>query len=138
VIARVNLVYGRPRWGGGSFSEEVIRTVQSGKPYPLFADQRRSFISVQNLAACLWEIATEDFSGILHLGGAESADRVAFAAKLARRTALDSALLIPSSTEAAPMGVRYPRDNTFDLTLVQRVLKTPLLDLDAGLALEYP
>jgi len=138
VIVRLNLVYGPPRYGGSSFSEEVIRTVRAGRPYSLFADQRRSFLSVQNLAACLWEIARGDFSGLIHLGGSEPADRVVFARKLAQRMGLDPTLLIPSSTSAASPAVRYPRDNTFNLALARRILKTPLLNLDDGLALEYP
>lgn len=137
VILRVNLTYGRPKLGGTSFSEEVIQTVRAGKPYHLFADQFRSFISVQNLARCIREIAAGDFVGTLHLGGGEAADRVTFARKLAKRVGLNPSLLIPSTSDAVLPEIAYPRNNTFDLTLATRLLKTPLLDLDAGLETEY-
>jgi hypothetical protein len=35
-------------------------------------------------------------------------------------------------------GLPYPKNNTFELTLARSILRTPLLDLDAGLRLEYP
>ncbi|HEX7343128.1 MAG TPA: SDR family oxidoreductase, partial [bacterium] len=138
IIARTNLTYGQSRMGGMSFSQEVIETVNAGKPYYLYADQFRSFVSVQNLAACLWELAASDFSGIIHLGGSEPTDRYSFALKLAERVGLNTALLIPSSASAAGLEYGYPRNNTFDLSLASKVLKTPLLGLDEGLALEYP
>jgi len=138
VIARVNLTYGRPQTGGSSFSEEIIETVRDGKSYYLFADQFRSFISVQNLCDCLWEIAGGDFSGRIHLGGSESTDRYSFAMKLAKCVALNPELLVPSSSSAAPLDHGYPRNNTFDTALANKLLKTRLIDLDEGLAREYP
>jgi len=138
VIARSNLTYGQASSGGMSFSQEVIEAVQAGKPYYLFADQFRSFLSVQNLADCLWELAAGDFSGIIHLGGTEPTDRYSFALKLAQRVGLNPDLLILSSASTAGFEHDYPRNNTFDLALASRVLKTRLLGLDEGLAREYP
>ncbi len=138
VIVRVNLTYGSPHNGGCSFSQEVIETVASGNPYYLFSDQYRSFISVKNLTECLWELAGANFVGILHLGGPEAADRVTFAHKLAARVGLNPELLIPVTAEQAQPQIPYPKNNTFDLSLAQSLLKTPLLGLDEGLALEYP
>ena len=138
VVVRVNLTYGHPVAGGSSFSEEVIETIRSGQPYHLYADQFRSFISVQNLAQCLWEIALGDFAGLIHLGGSEPTDRVTFARKLAARVNLDPDLLIPITSKAASPEIPYPKNNTFDLSLASEILKTPLLDLDEGLAVEYP
>jgi dTDP-4-dehydrorhamnose reductase len=138
VIVRISNLYGRPAIGGSSFSEEVIQTIRKGHPYKLYADQYRSFMSVKNLAECIWEIASNDFGGLLHLGGLEAVNRVSFAHKLADRIDLDRALLKSSCGGVGPQGLPYPRNNTFDLTLAQSVLKTPLLDLDTGLSLEYP
>lgn len=138
VIIRVNLTYGAPRTGGTSFSEEVIDTVRSGQPYYLYADQFRSFISVKNLAECVWEIAAGTYCGLIHLGGSEATDRVTFALKLAKRVGLNPNLLIPSSSTLPASSVGYPKNNTFDLSLASSLLKTPLLDLEAGLAREYP
>ncbi|MBU1652402.1 SDR family oxidoreductase [bacterium] len=138
VIVRVNLTYGAPLNGGYSFSAEVIDAVKAGKPYHLYADQFRSFISVKNLSQCIWELALSDFTGIIHLGGAEATNRVAFAHKLAERLRLDESLLLATTAEAAAPQIPYPKNNTFDLHLAQKLLKTPLLDLEEGLALEYP
>ncbi len=137
-IIRVNLVYGKPMAGGSSFSEEVIREVQSGRPYQLFADQSRSFISVQNLSQCIWEIALSDYSGLIHLGGSEPANRVTFAEKLAAQVGLDRQLLIPKTAEELSPEISYPKNNTFNISLAQKTLKTPLLNLTDGLKLEYP
>jgi dTDP-4-dehydrorhamnose reductase len=109
-----------------------------GKQYKLFADQERSFISVQNLSQCIWELVESNFKGVLHIGGSESANRVTFAEKLAERVGLDSKLLVPSTTESAAPEIPYPLKNTFNVELASEVLQTPLLNLDEGLALEYP
>lgn len=138
VVIRANLVYGKPALKGASFSEEVITTVNRGQPYYLYADQFRSFISVKNLVQCIWEIVSLDFRGVIHLGGSEPANRVTFAQKLAKQVGLDMRLLIPSSAEERVPKIIYPKRNTFSLNLVHRLLKTPLLDIDTGLALEYP
>ncbi len=138
VVLRLNLTYGRPRAGGRSFSEEIIQVVAGGQPYRLFADQFRSFMSVQNLAKCVWEIAGGDYFGLLHLGGSQAADRFTFGTMLAQRANLRDNLLIPASVAEAENQNFHPRNNTFDLAKAKNILKTPLLDLGAGLALEYP
>ena len=138
VVARVNLTYGQPRGGGSSFSEEVIRVVRLGRTYPLFTDQRRSFLSVRNLAEALQEIAGSDFHGIIHLGGTEPADRYTFGLKLARQVGLNRDRLVSSSLQTAPRVHLHPADNTFDVSQAKRLLKTRLLDLEEGLELEYP
>lgn len=137
VVVRVNLTYGKPKLGGTSFSEEVIQTVTSGKPYFLFADQFRSFLSVLNLAHCLWELVDSDFSGLLHLGGSESLDRYTFGVKLAHHLGLDARLLRSSAVKEHPSVVRHPLVNTFALTRAQEVLKTRLWNLEEGLSQEY-
>jgi dTDP-4-dehydrorhamnose reductase len=138
VIVRINLVYGPAKGGGISFSEEVINTIKLGERYYLFKDQYRSFISAQNLAACLWELALSDYTGIIHLGGPESVNRVTFADKLADRIGLNKNLLIASTADDMVDAVSYPKKSTFDVRLAQSVLQTPLLSLDEGLSLEYP
>jgi len=138
LIIRTNLTYGAPQNGGYSFSTEVIDTLKAGKPYQLYADQCRSFISVKNLAQCIWELALSDFNGTIHLGGSEPTDRVTFAHKLARRLDLDESLLIATTAEESAPKIPYPKNNTFNLHLAREVLKTPLLSIDEGLALEYP
>ncbi|MCX6640173.1 MAG: SDR family oxidoreductase [bacterium] len=138
VVIRLNLSYGKPAIGGTSFTEEVIQRVQGGKPYFLFADQFRNFMSVTNLSQCVWELAQSDWKGLLHLGGSEPTDRVTFAHKLAEHLHLDSTLLIPSQTDIASTQVSYPKNNTFDLSLAGKILKTTLLNIDQGLVLEYP
>jgi dTDP-4-dehydrorhamnose reductase len=138
VILRINLTYGRPLHQGHSFSEEILQTIHRGEKYPLFEDQRRSFLSVRNLCQAIWEIAGNDFSGLLHIGGSESCNRYQFGLKLAERTGGDSKLLIRTSLKTVPRLNLQPPDNTFDISLAAGILKTCLLDLDEGLALEYP
>ncbi len=138
IILRVNLTYGKPAYGGTSFSEEVINTVSAGKSYALFSDQRRSPISVQNLARVIWELAKSDFNGVLHLGGTDSVDRYTFALQLAQRVGLDQNLLIRSTMQAQASGVQQPADNTFQLDRAHAILKTPLWGLEEGLRREYP
>ena len=133
VVARLALVYGRPRGGGGSFSEWIRKRMENDQPVPLFHDQYRTPILVNNLAELLLELAIGDFVGIIHLGGPDRIDRVSFAQKMAARHRLPtSGFLSTSMFDHIPEAER-PQDVSLDIGLAQRLLKTPILGVDEGI-----
>lgn len=135
VIARSALIYGPPVYGSNSFSERILKKVTLGKTIPLFKDQYRSPILVQNLADALLELAQNDFTGILHLGGAERTDRYTFGMQLAEIKGFSQDLLKPVSMHELKTKAPRPEDSSFDISKAEHLLKTRLLGFKEGLKL---
>ena len=132
-IARTALIFGKPRVGGTSFSEWIEARLRNGKAVPLFTDQYRTPILVQNLSEALLELAGNRFAGTLHLAGTERIDRYTFGLKYARKLGLPLELLRPARLKEARFRAPRPRDLSLDVTRARRTLKTPLLDVDTAL-----
>lgn len=137
VIARSSLIYGKPVTGSNSFSEKILAQVRRGKSYPLYTDQIRSPILVDDLACALLELAGNDFHGIIHLGGLESVDRFTFGIALSETAHFDKALLMPVRMDEVPTEAPRPRDSSLDIGLAQSVLKTELRGYREGIAAAY-
>lgn len=134
VVARVALNYGRPAAHGTSFSEWLDQRLRSGQKVPLFTDQFRSPILVANLADLLLELADNDFVGTVNLGGPERIDRYAFGQKYCQIFGLDSTLLQPLAMASLPQDAPRPRDVSMNTARAQQLLKTRLLDIEAGIS----
>ncbi len=128
VVVRCALVYGRPSMTGlGScFSMWIEDRVNSGNKVPLFVDQYRTPIWVNNLSALVWELALNRFCGIIHLGGANRINRYEFGQELCMALNLDETLLIPSSMDAHKGLARRPRDVSLDTSLAKQKLHTSI------------
>ncbi len=133
LVARAALIYGRPRPLGTSFSEWIERRLRAGEPVPLYTDQFRSPIWVENLADALLELAAAEISGLVHLGGANRIDRYHFARQLCRAAGYDPGLLQPVSLHAAVSDAPRPVDVSLDSSKAAALLHTPLLDTQTGL-----
>ncbi|HOT97870.1 MAG TPA: SDR family oxidoreductase [bacterium] len=133
LVARAALIYGRPRLLGTSFSEWIERRLRIGEPVPLYTDQFRSPIWVENLADALLELAESEITGLLHLGGANRIDRYRFAQQLCRVTRYDSSLLQPTSMQGAVSDAPRPVDVSLDSSKAAALLHTLLLDTQTGL-----
>ena len=132
-IVRVALIYGKPAGGGNSFSEWMEKMLRSRQTVPLFTDQYRTPILVNNLAEALLELAINDFIGIMNLGGTERIDRYSFGKKYCRIFNYDEDLLNPCSMHNVEQTAPRPKDISMNVELAQQVLKTDLLDIDDGL-----
>ncbi len=133
VVARVALIYGSPVTGCNSFSERILDRVRQGKVMPLFTDQYRTPILVQNLAQALLELAGTTFSGTIHLGGRERVDRYAFGLRLAELKGFPKKTLRPVSVSEIQTVASRPRDVSLDTSKAKRLLKTELLGYREGL-----
>jgi len=133
VIARAALIYGPPLTGSNSFSERILKSVKRGEVVPLFNDQFRSPILVQNLAQALLELAGGEFEGVLHLGGADRVDRYTFGLRLAELKGFSKTLLKPVSMFETPTVAPRPCDTSLNISRARRLLKTRLLGYEEGL-----
>jgi dTDP-4-dehydrorhamnose reductase len=133
LIARSALIYGRPRHNGSSFSQWIENRLQTGQMVPLYTDQFRSPIWVENLADMLLELADSEITGIVHCGGPDRIDRYAFALQLCRAAGYDAALLQPTSMHDTVSTAPRPVDVSLNISRASALLRTPSLDIQAGL-----
>jgi dTDP-4-dehydrorhamnose reductase len=133
VIARSSLVYGVSRTDSHSFAEEMLRRWKRQEPVTLFYDQYRSPILVDNLARALLELAELDYSGIVHLGGAERVSRLDFGMLFAKILSIRTDLIRSTSMYNGQSAVQRPADTSFVITRAQEILKTEFLDCRAGI-----
>ncbi len=137
VVVRINNTYGRPTFGGSSFSEWILDRVGKGEPVPLYINQYRSLIDIVSLTQALVELIDHPFKGLLHLGGANRVNRVTFGRKLLQHLGYDTSGIVSlESTEHDPEGI-MPFDTSFDITLARQVLNTRLPGIEEGIALTY-
>lgn len=133
VVARAALIYGRPRHGGSSFSQWIENRLISDQPVPLYTDQFRTPVWVENLAELLLELAGGGYTGLIHLGGASRIDRYTFALQLCRAAGYNPALLQPGSMHDTVSDAPRPVDVSLDSSRAAALLRTPLLDSEEGL-----
>ncbi|MCA9734763.1 MAG: SDR family oxidoreductase [Deferribacteres bacterium] len=112
VIARIALVYGLPvqKGRGSSFLTWIISRLQQKLEVPLFIDQYRSPVSVNELTFVLRALLFSDYYGIVHVGGAEKLDRMKFGSYVCRVFHFDEALLKPIHLSDMEQHAQRPRD----------------------------
>ncbi|HDI51539.1 dTDP-4-dehydrorhamnose reductase [candidate division KSB1 bacterium] len=137
VIARSALMYGRPALRGTSFSEWLRTTWAMGKITPLFYDQYRTPIEVNNLADALLELASNSFVGTIHLGGSQKIDRVTFGNILARILGVSADLICKVSMKEATNVALRPQDVSLNISKAQTLLRTQFLNCEEGLQKAY-
>lgn len=132
VIARSALIYGCSLTESKSFSEWMVSQWQAEKPTPLFTDQFRSPVLVENLAEALLELAQNNYNGILNLGGAERINRYDFGIVFAKTMSVSINLLLPKLMKAIDFKAIRPMDTSFNISRVNTILKTKILDCTSG------
>ncbi len=135
VIARSALIYGRPVIGGSSFSMWIENRLRMSQNTPLFVDQYRTPVLVNNLAAALLELAENDFTGIIHLGGENRINRLTFGKQLCAVCNYDEGLLQTVSMHDNKSAAPRPVDVSLHTGLARATLHTPLLNTAEGLKL---
>lgn len=133
VIVRAALIYGRPAFGGRCFSMWMENRLCGGLSVPLYTDQFRSPILVDNLAEILLELCESDFTGILHAGGSNRIDRFTFGTQLCDILGYDRNLLDPISMDDHNPAAPRPRDVSLNVDKAMSILRTDLLSTEEGL-----
>jgi dTDP-4-dehydrorhamnose reductase len=141
---RISLVYGESPTGRRSASEQVVNQVSAGESPKLFADEFRTPILVDDVAAATAELLQRMLDGdlivpgdsprVLHLGGPERVSRFEFGTCMAEAFGFDERLLTAASRADVSLDVARPRDVSLDSTVAQRVLRTRIRGVREGLA----
>jgi dTDP-4-dehydrorhamnose reductase len=137
VTARAALIYGRPFTGSNSFSERILEKTGNRETVPLYTDQFRTPVLVDDLARALLELAVIDFSGIIHLGGPDRIDRYSFGSMLSEISGFDTGLLKPVRMDEMATEAPRPQDASLDSSLAEKRLKTRLSPVREGLQSIY-
>jgi dTDP-4-dehydrorhamnose reductase len=127
VIVRTSLIYGwRPRLARQV--RWIVDDLEMGKPVRLFTDELRCPIWVESLAAAVVELAEMNYTGVLHVAGAQPLSRYEFGVRLLRFRGLDPTLVIPALSRED--GAIRPLNGTLDCSRARALLRTPLLGVD--------
>jgi len=104
VIVRATLMYGPGTPRSRSFSQFLEQHWERNIPAPVFTDQRRSFLHVDDLVAAIETVlrSDENWNTVYLCGGPESMSRYEFALRYARLLGVDERLLSPMSTSDLP------------------------------------
>ncbi len=135
VIVRTSLIYGwRPRvdhqvrW--------IVDDLEAGKPVHLFTDTLGCPIWVESLAAAVVELAGMEYTGILHVAGAQQLSRYEFGVRLLRFHGIDPALVVPALSRES--GLVRPLNLVLDCSRARALLRTPLPGVDEVLQQNNP
>ncbi len=133
VIVRSALIYGRPIFGGSSFSMWMEHRFQHNEKVPLYVDQFRSPVLVDNLAEILLELCDSKFTGALHIGGANRIDRFSFGQQMCQILGYDASLLQPTHMHDHTPCAPRPRDVSLNIDKAISILNTKILSTEHGL-----
>lgn len=134
VIARVALVMGLPVIGtGNSFLAKFIAAWREGKVVGVPDNEVRSPIDVITLGAALLELATNEFTGVVHLSGDDILDRFSMAKRIAVKLGYDESLVQVNNPANIPGRAPRPRDVSLDNAVAREILRTALPGIEGGL-----
>ena len=132
LVVRLHLVVGPSvRPGRPSGTDRLVDAVRRGESPRLFSDEYRSPIHVTDVARALIELAEDGPTGVLHLGGPERLSRLDIGRIVVAAAGLDTAMLAPGSIRDHVGSPRTP-DTTFDVSLLNRTLRTPVRPIAAA------
>jgi dTDP-4-dehydrorhamnose reductase len=137
VIVRTSLICGwRPRIG--RHTRWIVDDLEAGKPVRLFTDELRCPIWVESLAVAVVELAGAgcDYTGVLHVAGAQTLSRYEFGVRLLGFQGFDPGPIIPISSRES--GLRRPLDCTLNCSRARMLLRSPLPGVDEVFALHAP
>jgi len=133
VIIRTSLIYSLTLMDHGT--RWMSHALRAGKPVTLFANQLRQPVWAESLSCSILELARRDFSGILHIAGAQLMSRSQFALKMLDwwQVSKRDTLQIGQAD-----GTQWPLDLTLDLSRATAVLSTNNPGVDAILRQHPP
>jgi dTDP-4-dehydrorhamnose reductase len=137
-VIRVALVAGRGHGARGTASEGVAWALQMGRTVRLFADEYRTPVDPESVAAAIAPLLERGGAGIYHLGGPERLSRLELGLRVARVLGLPSGG-IASALQADHQGPdRRPSDTSLDSGRARRELGWKPRDLDRALGDSRP
>ena len=137
VIVRSALVLGRDRFRRRGFLEWMIDKAEKGETLPLYADQLRTPMVVDDLVDVIFRLADSSYTGILLAGGDEGCNRVEIGEKLLSSLRLPHSLIKPILAAEQKASVPLQLDLRLDNGSLKKIIGgkelTRLDDYFAGL-----
>jgi dTDP-4-dehydrorhamnose reductase len=113
-VVRVSLLFGPSFTGRTAFFGEQVAALRAGRTVTLFADERRTPLSLGVAARALLDVALSDFTGLLHLGGPERMSRLEMGQRLAAFLGVDPSAIVAVKRDQVPAAEPRPRDTSLD------------------------
>ncbi len=136
VVARLALVMGLPVMGkGNSFLAVMMEKLKKGERMNFAVNEIRTPVDVITLGRALLELADNDYSGIMHLGGRSRLTRFEMARKIAEKLGYSPELIHPVNSAVFKNRAPRPADVSMVHDRAEKELKTPMLSLEEGLDL---
>lgn len=133
LVVRTSINGGISRSGKRGFNEQLRIACQTGKTMKLFTDEFRCPIFAGETARAVWELATQNCSGLFHVAGAQKLSRWQIGQLLVKRWPELKANIEPGSAKDFPGPPRAP-DVSLNISKVQGILSKPLPGLADWLA----
>ncbi|MEK6982303.1 MAG: SDR family oxidoreductase [Candidatus Micrarchaeota archaeon] len=119
-----------------SFSEWLTNKFENKEKITAFTDFHFSPLVVNNLCEALLELAQNDFTGTINVAGEGRISKYEFALMFAKEFGFDESLVIPTKmSELENLRAERPKENSLDISLAKKTLKTVLLDIPDGIKL---
>jgi dTDP-4-dehydrorhamnose reductase len=131
-ILRIAVNYGWSR-RRNTFLEWLLSEAFSKGSVNLFTDQKRSLISLPDLAGAILEALSGQITGVMHLGGPEALSRYDFGLKAARWFSFPEEWLVPVTMEQVQYVGSRCHDCSLDSTRAGRLLGTVFHTVDEAL-----
>jgi dTDP-4-dehydrorhamnose reductase len=113
-VLRVALVHGRGHGPRATASESIAWALRAGRTVRLYADQYRTPIDTESVAAAVARLLTGAERGVFHLGGPERVSRYELGCRTARLLGLDASGITPTLFADAPGAALRPADVSLD------------------------
>jgi dTDP-4-dehydrorhamnose reductase len=134
VIVRLALMYG---WGNPTrptFIDWMLTHLRAGQRVPLFVDQYRTPLYVEQAADVIGRlIDSPHVQGLFNLGGGERLDRYTFGRKVCQVFDLPEQLLEPVEMATATSAIARPRDCSLNSAKISALLNIRPLTVGEGL-----
>ncbi len=122
LVIRSNSVVGPAQGRGESFSDWVLKRLQSGMRVPLFHDQYRSPLHVRTMLDVLVSACIHDVTGLIHVGGPKRMSRTDLGYAVTRAYGLSPDLIDVTELSSHPDAAIMPRDTSYRIAHLKQVM----------------
>jgi dTDP-4-dehydrorhamnose reductase len=132
IVARINL-FGWSIYGNRSLAEWFFYNLQAGNSVKGFTDVFFCTQLVNDLAGVLFQMLSQNLSGLFHVVGADCVSKYEFACEIARKLGIAENMVAPIRVEE--FGLKAARSNNLRLNTdkLKKVLHTSIPRLSTGL-----
>lgn len=131
VIVRTNF-YGVDKYKNFLFSK-VLDELEHNRTVIGFDDVIFNPLEITNLSQMIKEIATTDFTGIIHLASDEIITKYDFCKKITCFFGMEQSLVKKGSIEDMKFIARRPKNTSLSNKLAKQIIKTPIIKYEAWL-----